>query len=152
MEYRSRGVHHAADADGSLLELDLTGAYPEDAGIGEWRRRAELRGGEVVVSDRFALEREVDRLSWSLMTPCTVETADRTIQLGARDLEDGRRTGELEVAIEAPEVDLSCELVEITDSRLRIVWGGTLHRIVLAWPHPPRNGELLCRFRGRKDG
>ncbi|WP_327003242.1 heparinase II/III-family protein [Dactylosporangium sp. NBC_01737] len=116
----------AVEADGDAMRLDLSGAYPAEAGCRWWRREVRLDRdrGAVVVSDR-----------WELDDPATQVRLHHV--LAGEPAE--HRPGSLVMRFHTP-VRLSwdpaagagvLERHPVDDPLLSRVWGGTVHRLVI---------------------
>lgn len=44
------------DTESGTLELDLTAAYPQEAGLESYMRRAENKDGKIIITDKFTLK------------------------------------------------------------------------------------------------
>jgi hypothetical protein len=81
-----------------------------------------------------------------LLTPCNVRIRTSRIELGHAELPGGRRTAAGSIALETRGPDglpqLMVETIELTDSRLRGIWGEGLRRILLRLQAPGRSGRL----------
>lgn len=150
--HAARSVHHSADDTGASLELDLAGAYSEDAGIASWQRTVKLERGQAVeVTDVFELQDVPDSLTLSLMTPCQVTAQPGRLVLTPRKLAGGRQSGSAVIQLPGG-LAASVEAVELQDSRLRGVWGERLFRILLAAEKPAARGAWTLRIvQGREE-
>jgi len=121
--FHATGVH----VDGDAMRLDLSRAYPPEAGCRSWRRdvRLDRDRGAVVVSDR-----------WELDDPATEVRLHHV--LAGEPLE--HRPGSLVMRFRTP-VRLSWDPAAgtgvlqrhpVEDPLLRGVWGDTVHRLVIA--------------------
>ena len=68
---RFASKNEAYDADTKSFEAEISGAYPENAGVLSFTRRAALTGGVVTVTDAIKLdtEREIDMHLMSAVLP-----------------------------------------------------------------------------------
>ncbi|MBI5831787.1 MAG: heparinase II/III family protein [Armatimonadetes bacterium] len=134
-QFAAREVSAQVDDDRAELRLDLAGAYPTEAGLRAWHRTTRLERGDqprVVVHDTFELAepREV-QLSVILareprLTPTGCDLA------GEAPLSIAWPTGVLNASIEA---------VEVTDDRLRPVWGERVWRLLLTTTGAVERGD-----------
>ena len=133
--YRATGVSYDSNDDRAALSLDITSAYPPDAGISRWSRTMELRRGErpaINVIDDFQLEQDQE-IVWTLMTPKRADIdAAGTI----------RFEGGAALTYDPELVTASQERIEIDDERLGAVWGESVYRILLKTNKPARSGRL----------
>ena len=78
-----RVIRWEPEAPASCLELDLTLAYPDEAGLKQWTRSLAREGDHAVVTDTFSTKGggvPVTQLLWSLVKPF-VESPER-VRLG----------------------------------------------------------------------
>jgi hypothetical protein len=136
-EFEAADVVHRADDTGSELSLNLEKAYPREAGIKTWRRtlRLDRKTRRVEVRDRYELSAAAPEITLSLMTPCRV-----TAGPGGR-LRFETAKGAVEAALEGPPVEPAIEEINISDARLRGVWGDRLYRVQLKAIRPSMSAE-----------
>ncbi|MEU4833509.1 heparinase II/III family protein [Streptosporangium sp. NPDC023615] len=135
-EHRARDVSCTLSGDRAGLSLDLAAAWPEHAGVREWRRTLRLLRGDgaaVVVEDRWELRRSPSRLALCLMAHGEVTVSPGLISVAGR-----RRP--LLVRHDPAAFTARVERLPLEDSRLRDVWGDHLHRIVLRATTPRVSG------------
>ena len=112
--------------------MDISTAYPAEAGIREWTRIIGLeRGRQVTLSDAFVMKAPTRDLSMNLMTPCEVsETEPGTLRL-----ECGRIGGTPGLVVfarfDARIQQAAVERIALDDRSLTSSWGDHLNRIVL---------------------
>ena len=117
------------------LSLDLSGAYPAEAGIATWRRTIRLEragSGAVEVEDDFCLTEPTDDVCLSLMT-CRepiLESAGLCALLGGTTLR---------IHYDGEALLAAAEAIALQDPRLRSVWGDRLWRITLRARGPVRS-------------
>lgn len=132
---------HATDVSASLTEasasvsLDLSSAYPSDAGIDSWRRDLTLdrSAHRVTLSDSWQLDHDPQSIVLHLIT-----SAEPQVD-GALAIPTPSRP--LIVEYDAAQLAVAAEVVEYDDRRLRNVWGDRLWRVTLAVRHPARTGS-----------
>ncbi len=130
-QFAAKGVLYEAGDLRAELNMDISGAYPPEAGIKSWDRMvALLRGEEVIIYDRFALRSLMGPITMHMMTPCDVDIQAGKMILKATAFGRNRMSGSATVHFETNVFDVHVERIEITDSRLGGVWGTHLHRIV----------------------
>lgn len=132
-QFAARDVdYHAGDASAEL-RLDIAGAYPPEAGLTRWQRRVRLeRGQGIVVEDEYALARSAESLTYSLLTPCSVDaSAPGILRLRPRRITAERDAGSATLTYAADKFTAQVETVPIEDVQLGRVWGGMLYRILL---------------------
>ncbi|MEW6750430.1 MAG: heparinase II/III family protein [Candidatus Latescibacterota bacterium] len=147
-QYAARQVAYQATAGEARFELDLAGAFPPEAGLQRWQRRIVLRRGqEVEVGEEFTLERPVEQIRLSLLTPCPVEVAgEGVLRLLERELAPDRWTGSLRLSYPAGRLQASVEEMPLDDPGMARTWGGRLWRILLCAPGPAGQGSWTLRL------
>jgi hypothetical protein len=144
-EFASRHAAWQADDASASLSLEIQAAYPPSAGLARWSRTVRLeRGRRVVVEDDFALDRDLNAIELSLLSPSQpTVTGPDTIRFEGRHLPGGLRSASGTVRLGGAAVSLAVESVPLSDSRLTPVWGEALHRVVVRLSRPPRTGRLV---------
>ncbi|MEK3725995.1 heparinase II/III domain-containing protein [Paenibacillus sp. FSL H8-0034] len=139
--YRAGMVQYEANKEKAMFQLDLSKAYPKEAGVVRWTRRIELgRGKEqrVTVSDDFCLETIGEGTRLHLM-----------LAVEPRVLEEGRiALGQEVVVCYNPDcLAATIETVHITDeARLKPVWGDAIYRLVMCAVKPLSEGTWCLHF------
>ncbi|WP_372633148.1 heparinase II/III family protein [Cohnella sp.] len=139
-EFRAKSAEYRQNDNGAELAMDISDAYPVEAGIERWRRTVRLvRGCEaaVRVEDEFAMSGGIPAdIFHSLMTPCE----PRVIEEGTILLEYApNRTAY--VRYDCRQLRVRIEPIGFMDSRLRRNWGERMHRIVLEEKTPVAEGS-----------
>ena len=110
------------------FSLDISHAYPREAGIQSWRRVFEFyRAGKsyIEITEDFVLCKESE-VYLSLMTADEPSCAlPGVISLPV----EGSRSISIDYPPEA--LAYSCEKIALQDAKLRLVWGDSLYRILL---------------------
>jgi len=146
----ARSVVYNADDETAALELDIAGAYPADAGITSWVRRVALhRTDTVEVEDRYEMDKPLDHLTFSWMTPCPARALpDGCVRLDQRELPKGLHTASGALRYDPSRLNAVVETVPVTDGRLGSVWGDTLYRILLTPRALDNVGSYAVRVKG----
>jgi hypothetical protein len=141
----AREVSYFADDEHARLSMELAGAYPAERGLVSWVRTVQLRRrGEVRLSERFALNRPVDSISLSFVTPCPVR------QVGPGELEFLPGGEARAVWARYPEkLNVKLETVILKDRGLRQSWGGQITRVLLVAAQPALTDEWTVTFQAR---
>jgi hypothetical protein len=128
--FEARDVSCSLTSESAQFRLDLAAAYPPEAGLRSWKRAITLdrRAARVQVDDNYQLARPADRIELSLMTPIR-PVISGAISLGATVLKF------------EPSFKPLVDEIEVTDARLRPVWGDKLYRIRLVAERPPLTGQ-----------
>ena len=133
-EYRAVDVFYHAEDNMVDFSLDISSAYPQDAGIRYWKRNYHLNReakGSIEVTDDFVLERETDDIVLSLMTSYMpdFDNADFVIL-------KGQGNDKVKVDYNSAILQASSEYIVIEDDRLKPVWGDHLYRILFRSKQP----------------
>lgn len=139
-EFRATGTAFADDGSVASLRMDLTAAYPAEAGLASITRAVALdrRAGEVRIDDawRFAGE-GVMRLV--LMTADEPRPVTGGLAVGpalvAFDDGLGGATARIDTArIDIERIDIERIDIDPADTRLARAWGAAVHRTILTAP------------------
>lgn len=135
--YSASEVRCHEDDQAAELRMDISGAYPKNAGLESWKRsiRLDRTQNQVEISDEYSLSNAVKEITLTLMTPCRV-----TIRPGRLELE-----GRAHVAHD-PSLSPSVEEIKLEDAHLRSVWGERLYRILLRASNPPQRGKWSAKI------
>ncbi|MCZ6674420.1 MAG: heparinase II/III family protein [Verrucomicrobia bacterium] len=125
------------------LTMDLSDAYPLEAGVVSWKRILTLnRGQDVTLSEHYVLNRDVSEITLSLMTTCDVrKVADGVLLLSG----DGM-TSAIEVRFDSQKLKPILEAIPISDGGLVAVWGSEITRILLKVIKPSKQDDWLIQF------
>ncbi|ULL17800.1 heparinase [Paenibacillus sp. H1-7] len=149
-DYRATNVTYAANEERAQVEMELSKAYPEEAGIVSWKRTCALlrgRGTEaaVEITDMYRLrEASADIVQNYLCLQSPVLLDDGTIELVN---EQGER---LRLRYDASRWKASAEAVPVNDARMKPVWGDTLHRIRLQAVEPAAEERVVVTVTASK--
>ncbi len=146
-EHRAEDVDCRIQDSAAELTMDLGSAYPESTGIDNLRRSVCLnRGKNVEVTDEWILDHEPDELVFSLLTPCLVEdVGNGRVTLGVRRMKRERESAGGTITYDADQIRVEVQPIPLEDSKLKLVWGETIHRLVFHTEAPEKEGK--CRFR-----
>lgn len=125
------------DASAASLQLDISRAYPEQAGVRSWRRTSTLDrdAGIVRIADAWDLDRAAADLRWSVLVAGTVDTESDGVIVLRGDHADVR------LRFDAGLFTVSVEAIELRDARLSAVWGDSLRRIRFVADSAPGRGS-----------
>ncbi len=124
-EYCAKNVLYKDIPSETELEMDISGAYPQDAGISSWRRTYRLNRCQnqyIEIIDDFKLKNPTADICFILMTPWE-PTFDSS---GKITLKDG-----FSILFDNDILRTSSEHINITDERLKPIWKNSLFRIKL---------------------
>ena len=130
-QFKACDVSHLLSDSLCEIEMDIAPAYPPEAGLTYYRRKASLiKGEEIVITDSFAFAPDArgHEVILSFMTyekPVLTETADsgdKDLTFSIGELGSLQMDGGSLVEIEA---------IPITDARLQTAWEHEVYRILV---------------------
>ena len=130
-ESKAGDVRYEADNKKTSFSLDISSAYPQEAGIISWERTLTLnRGKDVVILDKYQLEEVREHLKMSLMSWCEPELEEEgTIRLVFPKEANSSKIHY--IFYDKKKFKVVIETIALEDARLRSSWGPRLYRIVL---------------------
>ncbi len=136
-QYKSKNVK----AGKNSFELDLSDAYPKQAGINSWTRRYDVTGRDVKIRDSFDLKdvqapNVINFLSWGdidISKPGVVSI----------DVNGHKAV----MNYDAKRFNAIVEDKELTDPRLSNVWGKKISRISLTDKAPSKKGSYTITIK-----
>lgn len=143
-QYKADVLDCFCGEDGAFVELELARAYPAQAEIISWRRRAALRRGAaacIELTDDYELKQVAGPVLWTFI--CTAPPQLAAGQIRLRHPELGRS---LLVAYDASLLEASFEAILLDDPKLNSVWGPELYRLTLANRTNERIGRVSFRI------
>ncbi len=149
-EYRAKKVSFSTTKKSVEFNLDIAAAYPEEAGINELNRSLSLkRGKEIVLHDKYQLNRTDNQLDMNLMTYFIVQKNDpgKLILVNRNIPEDM-----LLLTYDKDLLSLRIETIPVTDGRLSRVWGDELIRLIFKATKFPQNGEYTIKITDQSPG
>jgi hypothetical protein len=142
-KHAATNVNYKTEASFARLEMDLSDAYPPEAGVASWKRIVMLnRGQDVTLLEQYVLNQDISEIMLSLMTPCDV----REIAEGVLRLDGVGMTAAIEVHFDSQKLMPILEPIPISDTGLQAVWGSEITRIVLNVIRPSKQDDWLIRF------
>ena len=149
--FAAKDVSHEATDDYAQLRLDISGAYPKEAGVTSWMRTIRLnRGRDIVVTEQYALEKPAGEITLSLLTPCKV-TQEKDGQLRLETADGQGLHIAVRVVYDAGKLKPILETIPIEDGRLRSVWPERLTRILLKADEPATRDTWTLRIEPAED-
>ena len=134
-KFASKDVGYERIDQKSQLSLDISGAYPKEAGMKNWVRAiALMRGKGVFITDAYELEQVSGDVTLNLMTACDVTLGEsgKVILKG-----DGEKFGSATLVYDAEIFEVMTEAIALDDRRLSRSWQtDQLTRIVLKAKSP----------------
>ncbi|MDN3687375.1 heparinase II/III domain-containing protein [Cyclobacterium jeungdonense] len=143
-QYRASNLSYDARQNRSTLEMDISKAYPENAGIESWNRTLRLdRGKRVTVTDQYQMSNS-GSLTQHLMTvyPAVVVSPGK-IRIPFKNTAGEERP--FLVSYDPDKMDVTVEKIALTepeDQGVRQKWGDRIYRINLEHKNPEQNGEI----------
>jgi hypothetical protein len=140
-EYQSKDVTFTANKSTVNFSIDLAGAYPEEAGINQWKRKIRfLRGKSIEVNEEYNLEKEEGLTFLSFMTPCKANIS----QQGRIELieKSGNIPFRIVIGYDSKKLAAETEKIIIDDRHLKPVWGEEVIRIRLILKSPGKAGKI----------
>jgi hypothetical protein len=146
-KYKAKDVYYNSADKFAELSQDISGAYPEAAGIVSWERAVRLeRAKGITLTDRFKLKSAPDGLTFSLMTPYAAVVGDGQIEIsGTPDGEE--KQIEFTIEFDAKKLDPVVEDITLDDRQLRRAWGDTMRRILFTHRNNPVEGTIKFEIR-----
>ncbi len=120
----------------SHFSVDIAGAYGEDAAVDSWVRTYTLRNtGELLIEDDFSLEEagEPNQLNFVTWKKPDISLPGSVIIVVNDD--------PIELSYDSRQFDAVVETVELTDQRLKNVWGDAVYRLSLNAKNKQLKGE-----------
>lgn len=119
----------------NTFDVELASAYPDEAKVNSWRRKYEVKGREVKVSDTYDLSEAVAPNAINLLVWGTIDTSTPGKILVETQ---GHKA---EIAYDASRLTASVAEQELPDVRLSNVWGSKISRITLRDSQPSKKGS-----------
>ena len=143
--FAAKNVSYTSSNEYAQLKLDISGAYPPEAGVNSWVRTIRLNREEnVEIVDAYQLAQVAQELTTSLVTPCEV-TVNAHGQLVLRELKADPVVS-LCVYYDADKMTATKENMPLKDSKLKSVWGDHVTRILLRADAPPLRDTWTLRI------
>jgi len=142
-QFRAKDVSYAANEGLTELSMDIAGAYRPEACVETWRRVFRLRRGPeacVEIVDEFSLEQPRE-VTITLLAAPKPETDEEDLIVREPDGAGVR------VEFDSRQLSADIETVDITDERLRPLWGDALYRVLLRSKEPVDSGVWHLRIR-----
>lgn len=143
-QFEAKDVQYNADGQSMQFSLDITNAYPDEAGVNKWLRGINFQRGKTIeVTETYALDQVSGETSLFFMTPCRPETD----QAGVVSLPEASGAFTMTLEYDRKHFEASSEAVRVDDHRLLGVWGDTLYRVQLKLKNPKEKGVLKYAFK-----
>lgn len=136
-EFKAKNTNFSADSESAFFSTDISGAFPEDAGVNSWVRSYTLhRGKRFTIRDIFNLKKVLEvPTTINFVTYCEViQTKKGRLQLKG----DGFV---LELKYNQKALTPKIEFMEVTDKGLKRYWPDGITRIVFTVNNPTVSGK-----------
>lgn len=141
--YHASAVHYETDGTLSGLAMDISGAYPEEAGVRSWKRSVQLvravdrqEGNSAIsITDEVQFKNETKDVVLHWMSASAPSLEADALVISTRT---GRKVG---VQYDAELWDVEIELITLTDAKLMAVWGSMIYRTNMRLKKPLLSGE-----------
>jgi hypothetical protein len=144
-EFEARNVACRSTDAAAEFSLDISRAYPADAGLDSWVRtlRFDRENNRIKLLDKYALKNRVKRITQTLMSAVKVaQPAPGTLRLD----NPGYRSGVVTVLYDERVFKPLIEEIKLEDERLRSSWGDRIYRILLIADNPPLSASWTIRI------
>lgn len=126
LQFRSGDVHFSNEKNETKLSMNIAGAYPKEAGVKSWIRSLDFKGNEIVLNEKYDLEKYDMAFTLSLITPV------QNIQVKGTHIILNDKTGSgLSIQFDPKRFNVKIENKALTDPALQHSWGKSLNRILL---------------------
>ena len=127
--FKASDVQYESTDAFAELRQDISGAYPESAGIESWNRAIRLnRQDGVTLSDDYTLSSGGD-VSFSFMTPYQPTISDAGITVSGTPHETEKQI-DFTIVYNTSQVTPTIEAISVEDRQLKRNWGDTMYRIL----------------------
>ncbi|MBQ9336926.1 MAG: heparinase II/III family protein [Lentisphaeria bacterium] len=140
-ERDERSVELTRDARHCVMKMDLTSAYPPEAGLSRYQRTVtyDYARQTVEVEDRWELKKNANTVTFLLYSPGPV-----------RKRKNGLSVASMNMDIDGCGHEIELEKLPMTDPRLRYDWGESLTRIKIT-AKSGKKGAFTMRFTPRTE-
>ncbi len=141
--FAAKDVSYDMDDSHAQLQMDITDAYPQKAGIESWNRMVRLnREQDVQIVDTYHLRQPSRDITENLIIAGNVEEQ----KPGQLILNDPEQTVKLLMEYDPEKVSAIVYTLDLEDGKLRSVWGDNIYRIRLNAKSEKKEDEWKIRF------
>jgi len=136
--FKAGNVSYKIGKDFSVLSLDISKSYPEDAGIISWQRNVRLNRGKSVQIDEAIKLTKAESVEQHLMTCYPAEIA-KPGELVIHYAPEGAKAMDFVVRYNPAQFDISVEKIKLEnmeDKGVKRNWGDNIQRINLKAKQP----------------
>jgi hypothetical protein len=148
-KFAAKDVAYRMDDTQAQMTMDIANAYPKSAELASMQRTLTLnRGKDVEITDIVVLDKPVNEITLSLLTPCQV-TLDEPGEVNfiSTTFAHDRLSGTAVLNYNATRFVPHVELIPITDTQLGRMWGDHLNRVVFTVQSPSTQDTWQWRIR-----
>ncbi|GAA4300811.1 heparinase II/III domain-containing protein [Compostibacter hankyongensis] len=143
-DFRARNVHFSEGRSKTALSMDISGAYPEAAGVDSWIRSLTFGGDRITLREKYALKEYKQPFTLSLITPLQATVKGSDIILKSEDNSYG-----LKIRYDPRQFEVKIEDRKLDDPSLIHAWGSSLRRLLLiSRKHDLKGGYSLVFEKG----
>ena len=143
-QFKATDVSYSAKANSSSISLDISNAYPRNAGLNSWKRTVTLnRGKNVVIEDRYDMSK-AENITQHLMTiypPVVASPGTLTIPFKDKNGETRNFSLFYDAKSMTPKVE-KIPLVAPEDKGILTKWGDTIYRVNFELIDPKNKDSL----------
>lgn len=145
--FAAQVVLHTETDEVASLQLDLAGAYPEEANIDTWQRTVALHRGDALrITESYSLSAMITPNQYHYVTNRPVDVSvPGVVSIGTFPGSDSGRGAEL--TYDASALEARITTFDVIDTRLLGVWGKQVHRIDLIEKDPPHSASRTIEIR-----
>jgi len=144
-DYSAQDVYYKSEESRATIAMDISGAYPKEAGIRYWNRSITLcreQEAYIQLEEECSFATVPESLILNMVTCCPPSsTAKDQIALTAPD---GRQ---LHIEYKESHLSLKVDTIEVRDTRLQAAWGAVLYRMRFTLNHPTIRSSWKFTFR-----
>ena len=137
-EFRASGATYSSAGDKTVFALDIAKAYPEDAGVEEYKREFVFNHGkDLIITDTYKLGVCKEPLRLNLLLGDKPQLSDGRVVL----------SGKLAMTYDGDAYDASVEEIELSDVKMHNDWNRDyLYRLRLTAKTLSAGGSVTLRF------
>lgn len=142
-QYKATNVK--ADKKNKTIALDISKAYPKDAGINSWIRTYKIKNGELSINDKFDIDKvqENNQLNFLTWGEVNIQHEKGIITV----TKDGKTTS---LSYNNKTFKPELETIKLDDPRLSNVWGKEIYRISLNAQKQENKGTYEIKIKPQK--
>ena len=140
-EYHAEKVSYRGARGSTSFALDISGAYPEEAGVKKWLRSILFKRGRVIqIIEDYELNEVKGETYFSYVTPCEVQSGNGELIFDGEDYK-------VALQYDSNKMVAEIEEIEVTDRKLIASWGKTLRRVKIVLTEPAPSYQITFTFK-----